>query len=213
MIPRYNIISTGSQGNAVVLDKQILIDCGVAYRALKPFVPGLKLVLLTHIHGDHFKKTTIKRLADERPTLRFACCSWLGPPLVAAGVPPERINVLRCGVMYRYGICDCIPFEVKHNVPNCGWKVWLPQAKVFYCTDMNNLNGIFAPSYDLYMVEANYIDEDIKARIDSKKVEGAFAYERQVLQNHMSKQKADNWLYANMGPQSAYIYMHQHQGD
>lgn len=33
---------------------------------------------------------------------------------------------------------------------------------------MNNLNGITAPNYDLYMVEANYDDAEIQAKIAEK---------------------------------------------
>ena len=46
---KYNIISTGSDGNATILEEFVLIDCGVPYKALEPYVPKLKLVLLTHI--------------------------------------------------------------------------------------------------------------------------------------------------------------------
>ena len=47
----YEIISTGSHGNAVVLNKHILIDVGVSFKALKNVYKDLKLVLLTHIHS------------------------------------------------------------------------------------------------------------------------------------------------------------------
>lgn len=207
----YDILSTGSDGNAVVIEKNILVDCGVTRKLLADKVKDLKLVLLTHIHGDHFQPRTIKWLADSRPTLRFACCEWLAEPLLTAGIPAKQIDVLKSGTMYGYGICNVIPFEVKHNVRNCGWKIWLPTGKLIYCTDMNNLNGICAPRYDLYMIEANYDEKDIQERIAEKKVEGVFAYERNVIHNHMSKQKADDWLYSNMGAQSSYIYMHCHK--
>ena len=66
-----NIISTGSIGNAVVINNNILIDCGVSYAKLKEVVKTLQVVLLTHIHIDHFLPSTIKLLAENRPTLRF----------------------------------------------------------------------------------------------------------------------------------------------
>lgn len=103
---KYNIISTGSDGNATILEDFVLIDCGVPYKALEPYVTKLKLVLLTHIHSDHFQKRTIKRLAEERPTLRFGCCRWLAPPLLAAGVPERQIDVLEPRTMYGYGLCN-----------------------------------------------------------------------------------------------------------
>ena len=132
----YNIISTGSQGNAVVIEHKILIDCGVSFKALAAEYRTLKLVLLTHIHSDHFHPSTLRLLASNRPTLRFACCAWLCKPLVDAGVPVSQIDVLDPGHLYGYGICNVIPHMVKHNVPNCGWKVWLDGRKLFYCTDI-----------------------------------------------------------------------------
>lgn len=47
----YEIISTGSQGNATVINKHILIDVGVTFKALKNVYKDLQLVLLTHIHS------------------------------------------------------------------------------------------------------------------------------------------------------------------
>lgn len=167
---KYNIISTGSDGNATILEEFVLIDCGVPYKALEPYVPKLKLVLLTHIHSDHFQKRTIKRLAEERPTLRFGCCRWLAPPLLAAGVPERQIDVLEPRTMYGYGLCNVIPFMLTHNVPNCGYKVHFPSGKVIYATDTNNLNGVQALGYDLYLIEANYRDEDIQAKIAEKRL-------------------------------------------
>ena len=207
----YNIISTGSQGNAVIIEKVRLIDCGVSFKALKPFYKDLKLVLLTHIHSDHFNKRTIKRLTQERPTLRFACCRWLAESLTACGVPKRNIDVLEINKMYGYGLCNVIPVPLMHNVPNCGWKIHFANAgKVIYCTDTNNLNGITARNYNLYLIEANYEDEEIKERIRQKKENGEYAYERSVLKNHLSKKKCDDFIYKNIGANGVYVYMHCH---
>ena len=208
---RYNIISTGSQGNAVIVNDFILIDCGVPLNALKPYVSKLKLVLLTHIHSDHFNKTTIKNLAKERPTLRFACGRWLAEPLVKCGVSKNQIDVLDFNITYGYGLCNVIPVPLVHNVPNCGWKIHFSDVgKMIYCTDTNNLNGITARNYDLFMIEANYEDEIIQEKIRKKRENGEYAYEVQVLKNHLSKAKADDFIYQNIGPHSQYIYMHCH---
>jgi len=44
------VVQTGSKGNAVLVDN-ILIDCGVSFKKLSPYVRRLKLVLLTHVHS------------------------------------------------------------------------------------------------------------------------------------------------------------------
>jgi hypothetical protein len=38
----YNIIATGSKGNAVVIDQKILIDCGVSFKVLSKSIPGVE---------------------------------------------------------------------------------------------------------------------------------------------------------------------------
>ena len=211
---KYNIISTGSKGNAVVFEDKVMIDCGVTFKALEPFYKNLKLILLTHNHSDHFKKRTIHKLAIERPTLRFACCRWLVPALVDCGVDKSNIDVLDFDVMYGYGICNVIPFYLTHNVPNCGYKVHFGNAgKLVYATDCNNLNGVSAKGYDLYMIEANHEEAVIQEKIKQKKADGMYAYEQQAARNHLSKEKADNWLYQNMKSSSIYIYMHCHQDE
>lgn len=209
----YTIISTGSKGNAVILNNAILIDCGVPYKALKPFVKGLKLVLLTHIHSDHFKPETIRKLANERPTLRFGCGKWLLPSVLACGVRKSNIDVYTHNLRTRYtDDLQLIMIPLKHNVSNCGYKLLLNGEKIFCATDCNNLDGIEAKNYDLYMIEANYEDSEIQERIAEKEAAGQYVYEYQVLNNHLSKAKADEFIIANAGENSRFVYLHGHEG-
>lgn len=207
----YTVIGTGSTGNAVLLNNRILVDCGVPYRDIAPHTRQIQLVLLTHCHGDHFNPATVRRLAAERPSLRFAGGAWLLREMVDAGISKRNIDVLECGKMYNYGIASIIPVRLNHNVPNCGYKIHFAGGKVFYATDTNDLNGIFAKNYDLYLVEANYEDEEIRRRIKQKEIDGEFAYEKNVLHNHLSKEKCDAWIYANAGCTGEYVYLHQHR--
>ncbi|MBQ9251600.1 MAG: MBL fold metallo-hydrolase [Clostridia bacterium] len=207
----YRVISTGSQGNAVVINGAVLIDCGVSFRAVEPFLKGIKLVLLTHIHGDHFKPSTLRRMAAERPLLRFAACSWLMKPLLDLGVRVGQIDLLEPDRMYDYGMVKVIPVSLVHDVPNCGYKLHFPAGeKMLYATDTANLNGIFAPNYDLYMIESNYSDEEIQQRIQEKKANGQYVYEYRVLGTHLSRAKCDDFFYRNVGPGSELVYMHEH---
>lgn len=206
----YNIISTGSQGNAIVLNKIILIDCGVPFRYLKDVYKDLKIVLLTHIHGDHFNKTTIRKLATERPTLRFACCYWLVSELLQCGVSIHNIDSLEIGRIYDYSTFKVSPVKLYHDVDNAGWRVFQNAEKAIYMTDTVTLEGITAKNYDLYLIEANYITEELEERIRSKEAAGEYVYEYRVRNVHLSKEKADEWLYHNMGENSEAIYIHQH---
>lgn len=206
----YNIISTGSKGNAVVINDFILIDCGVSFKALSAVYKDIKIVLLTHIHSDHFKKSTVKKLAKERTTLRFACCEWLVNDLIGCGVEKENIDVLLIGKKYAYNGFELVPIKLYHNVPNCGFKLYFGNEKMIYATDTYTLDGISAVGYDLYMIEANYEDEEIQERIKTKKEQGLYAYEYDVLNNHLSKAKCDDFIYKNI-INGEYIYLHQHE--
>lgn len=207
---KYNIIATGSGGNAVTINDIIMIDCGVPYKKISEIAAKLKIVLLTHIHSDHFKKSTIKKLTAERPTLRFACCEWLADDLTDCGINPNNIDIAKVGVKYNYGKFSISPVKLYHNVPNCGWRIYIDDKKVFYATDTNSLEGITAKGYDLYMVECNYEDKEIQRRIEEKRLSGIYAYENEVLHNHLSKAKCDDFIANNATSESMFVYLHQH---
>lgn len=207
----YDIIATGSAGNAVVINGFMLIDCGVSLRSLSKVKKDLKIVLLTHIHTDHFNETTIRRLAAERPTLRFACCEWMLPALLACGVAAKNIDLLKIGKMYNYGSFKLSPIKLYHDVDNCGWRIFIGNEKAIYFTDTSTVKGISAKNYDLYLVEANYSEPEIQERIRAKEVLGQYIYEYRVLKTHLSKEECDQWLLENIGDRSEYVYLHQHK--
>lgn len=207
----YKVIATGSAGNATIINDSLMIDCGVPYKAIEPYVSQLKVVLLTHEHSDHFKASTVRRLAQNRPALRWACCDWMVDHLIAAGVNRRCIDVMTPRHVSSYeGIAAVMPERLEHNVPNCGWHIIVAGELLFYATDTGTLDGIAAPNYDLYMVEANHTRADLEARIAEKESAGQFAYEVMAAQNHLSREQAIDWLAENMGPKSLWIPMHGH---
>lgn len=207
----YNIIASGSTGNATIIDNKILIDCGVPYTSIKKYVKYLKLILLTHIHTDHFKKSTIKRLAKDRPSLRFGCGSFLVGDLIKCGVKPKQIDVYDNDKKYSYSDFYIKSFKLYHNVLNVGYKLNLNGYKVIYATDTNKIDTI-AKGYDLYLIESNFDEEEITKRIEDKLNNNEkYIYEYSVLENHLSKQKCLNFIYDNIDEKGEYIFMHQHK--
>lgn len=211
----YDILATGSGGNAVVINGEILIDCGVSMKKLREsgFIKNLKLVLLTHQHTDHFNAATVRTLHRERPSLRWGCCEWMVPHLLGAGVDKRVIDVYEPGHAYAYVYFSFVPVDLIHNVPNCGYKLNIGGGKnfVFYATDTSTLDGIEAKDYDLYLIEANHTQAEIEARIAEKQARGKFAYEYRAAQNHLSREQALAWLSQNAGPDSRYVFLHQHK--
>ena len=208
-----NIISTGSKGNATVINNEILIDCGVPFKAIKSIYKSLKIVLLTHIHSDHFSKPTIKILAHERPLIKFICCEWLLPDLLNCGVAKQQIWLLQLNKLYDLGLCKVSPFKLYHDVKNCGWRVFVNNKKIIYATDTRTLNGVTALNYDLYLIEGNYSEEEITKRIAKKQALNQYCYELNVIDRHLSVEQASEWLLENMGENSKYMLIHQHRED
>ena len=206
----YKIISSCSTGNATIIRDIILIDCGVTFKKLEKYYKQLKIVLLTHIHSDHFKKETIRKIAQERPTLRFACCEWLLQPLLECGVLRKNIDVLQIGTRYDYKLFKIVPIKLYHDVPQCGYRVLFDDYKVIYMTDTRTVEGIVAKNYDLYLVEGNYEEEELEQRIKQKQEEGLYYYESRVRNTHLSKGQATDFLLNNMGENSEYVFMHEH---
>lgn len=206
----YKIISSCSTGNATIIRDIILIDCGVTFKRIEKYYKRLKIVLLTHIHSDHFKKETIRKLAQERPTLRFACCEWLLKPLLDCGVERKNIDILQIGTRYDYKLFKIVPIKLYHDVPQCGYRVLFDDYKVIYMTDTRTVEGIVAKNYDLYLVEGNYEEEELEQRIKQKQEEGLYYYESRVRNTHLSKGQATDFLLNNMGENSEYVFMHEH---
>ena len=147
----------------------------------------------------------------ERPTLRFACCQWLVPELMAIGVSPRNIDVLKIGRIYDYGVLKVSPVKLYHDVPNCGYRLFFGDKKAIYATDTAHLNGITAKGYELYLIEANYDEDDLEERIVAKTAAGQYCYELKVAERHLSHEQASEFLMQNMGNNSEYVFLHQHK--
>jgi len=209
---KYSILSSGSKGNAVVIEGVILVDCGVAYKALRPYVGGLKIVLCTHCHSDHFNRSTISKLAHERPLLRFGCGEWLVRDLLDCGVSAHLIDIYAMDTKNQYKSFCVEAFGLFHNVSNCGYKIEINDKRMLYATDTREIATI-APGYDLYMIEANYDDEEIERRIQQKKADGVdYIYEYKARENHLSLNKANDFIVKNSVEDSKFVLMHMHEG-
>lgn len=200
-----NVIGSGSSGNAIIYDKKILVDCGVSFKALQPYLKEFKIVLLTHKHSDHLNLRTLQILQSHRPTLRIACCSWLVEELPNL----KNIDVLEIGKMYNYGSLKASPVKAYHDVPNCGWRIFKDDFKIFHITDTAHLEGITARNYDLYAIEHNYCEEKVEKAIREARAEGKYCHAIGSIQTHLSIQQANEFIEANAGANSQVLELHK----
>ena len=200
------VISSGSEGNAVIYNNEIMVDCGVSLKALSEVKRSLKIVLLTHKHSDHLKLRTLQRLQAERPTLRVACGDFLLEELPCI----KNIDVLQVGKIYDYGAFKVSPVKLYHDVPNFGWRIFLPNGqKIFHATDTVHLEGITAKGYDLYAIEHNYCEEYIQQAIEEARANGEYTHAYGNINTHLSIQQARAFIEANRKESSEVLELHK----
>ena len=210
------VISSGSEGNAVIYNNAIMVDCGVSLKALQEVKRSLKIVLLTHKHSDHLKLRTLQRLQAERPTLRVACGDFLLEELPCI----KNIDVLQVGKIYDYGAFKVSPIKLYHDVPNFGWRIFLKptiidfikgnyEYKIFHATDTVHLEGITAKGYDLYAIEHNYCEEYIQQAIEEARANGEYTHAYGSIKTHLSIQQARAFIDKNRKESSEVLELHK----
>ena len=200
------VINSGSEGNAVIYNNAIMVDCGVSLKALEAVKRSLKIVLLTHKHSDHLKIRTLQRLQAERPTLRVACGDFLLEELPCI----KNIDVLQVGKIYDYGAFKVSPIKLYHDVPNFGWRIFLPNGqKIFHATDTAHLKGISAKGYDLYAIEHNYCEEYIQEAIEEARANGEYTHAYGNINTHLSIQQAKAFIEVNRKESSEVLELHK----
>lgn len=201
----YEIISTGSKGNAVVYNDCILVDCGVSYTKIKQHEARLQIVLLTHEHKDHINIKTLQRLQANRPTLRIGCGKWMLPLL--SGL--NNIDVYEVGKIYNYGSFRISPVKLYHDVDQVGYRLFIGNYKIFHATDTAHLKGITAKDYDLYAIEHNYDEEKAQQAIEIAKETGEYCHATGSINSHLSIEQAWEFINKNKKESSETVQLHK----
>lgn len=221
----YNILASGSDGNAhLYLDNKLLVDAGVSYKMLEPYVKDIQYIFISHIHSDHFNKRTLKRIHKTNPFITFLVGTYLKQDLLDLGIKESNIQVVNAGKVYnlnedirdenykligRKELCKFNPITLYHNVENMGFRMYFDDKKLFHATDTYTLVGIEAKNFDYYMVERNYCEIVIEERIKEANENNVFTYANDSKENHHSKQALELWLSINNKNNGEVYYLHQ----
>lgn len=201
----YNIISSGSEGNCEIAKKSVMIDIGVSFAKIKPYLKDIQIVFLSHIHSDHFNKKTLLRLQSERPTVRVACGEWMQEHLQDV----NNVDVLELNKWYNYGSFKASIGKLYHDVENCFFRLDFNGYKIFRATDTYTLKGITANNYDLYAVEHNYDEEKVKKAIEIAEQTGEFCHAKGSVNTHLSYRQAWEFINENKKETSKTVQLHQ----
>lgn len=205
---KYKIIATGSSGNAILLENGVLLDCGVPFKLIEPYIYKIKAVFVSHQHSDHMCKTTLKRIHEIRPTIRFVVGDFLKDKLTGIGIKQANIDIVRNGKVYDYKFFKVSPFILLHDVKNYGLRIFDKGKKVLYATDTKSINHITAKSYDLYLIEGNYSEDKIEEKIRTANEDWELFYCKRSQQTHLSIEQASNFLMENVSEKSKYRLIH-----
>lgn len=202
----HNILSTGSKGNAIIYFNSILVDVGISFSRIEPYLKDIQIVLLTHQHSDHFKLNVIKRIQEERPSIRFGCGKFLADKLQSI----RNLDIYESGKMYNYGAFKISPIILYHDVPNFGYRIFKDEKKLIHATDTYTLEGISARDYDIYALECNYDEERVYDIIREKQYRGEYAHQKGSINSHLSKQQAQKFILSNTSRQDIqFLMLHQ----
>jgi len=175
----------------------VLLDVGLPYKHLVEFAERIKIVLLTHIHSDHFNRSSLRRLYVENEDIKFCCAEFLLNELTSMGIDKKRIIVVEAGKKYKIDDITFSPINLPHDVPNFGYRIMHNGEKHIHATDAANMEGITAMRYDSATIEANHFLDEALEIISSKRLIGEFCHLERAIKTHLSVDKAIKFIEDN----------------
>lgn len=167
-----------------------MIDAGMPYSKIKDKIQNVRYVLLTHIHGDHFNKSTIRKLIVQNENIVFVCGEWLKDDLLNV-VNNKNIKVKKVGDIIYFAKNDykIAMVEAYHDCDNCGWRIMQNGHKHLHITDTCTLDGIEAKGYDSASIECNHEINKALELIEEAEENGEFSHLKGAINSHLSVDK------------------------
>lgn len=184
----YKIIASGSKGNAVRIEN-LMIDCGITFDRMKDELYKVDALFVTHIHGDHLKKATLKKIMQMFPNIKV-----YGNYEVAYEFP--EIKAVGDDYEFEVGELKCTTFPCVHDVTTQGLFIKKGDLDIIYATDTAELPKV-DKKFDYLFIESNY---------DEKKLENA----------DVSITRFNNYLNSStrhLSTQKSKLYFLQHRKD
>lgn len=200
----YNIISTGSKGNAVIIGP-VLVDCGVSFKSVKDHLYDVKVLLITHIHSDHVKESTLKNII-----LMFPHIKIFGNYEVCQKFNEYPIQVVNAEYPFLAADLTFTPFQCEHDVLTYGY-VWEYEGKqIIYATDTSHLDNAPDLKFDYFFIESNHDEKKVEQLMDQRN-QKKFKYNAYAgAKRHMSTQTAKGFFYMNRrSTEAKLIELHQ----
>lgn len=199
----YKILASGSKGNAVILNDEILIDCGITYKHLKDHLNNIKYLFITHIHSDHVNRTTFKFIRSKWKHIKI----YSNYEVVSEIGRIDFEKILANGVEYKIDNMTVTPFECVHDVETTGYVFQIEDVNIIYATDTNTLDNAPDLKYNYFFIESNHDENKLEIALKENK------YKYDVYSNakrHLSTQQAKGFYYSKRkNKESKFIELHK----
>ena len=148
---KYEVIGSSSKGNCIVVEDMLMLDCGVSYSRIKPYLKKVKLIFISHCHKDHLLPSTIQKIAYNHPTIKFICGSReVVHKLTNNDVLYKNIFFVESKKWFCLGILDFRLEPLIHDAENYAlkFKINTVDKKGIYIVDTATVDGIEAKGLD-----------------------------------------------------------------
>ena len=149
-----------SRGNCVVIN-DVMIDAGLPYNKIKQHLYGIKYLIITHIHGDHFKVKTLQKIASNFPRIKMIGNYEVHQIYNMNYIANEGFEIVTPDYTF-------MPFVCVHDVLTYGY-TWNYQGKdIIYATDTGSLEFAPVKKYDYLFLESNHDEQKLEEARNDK---------------------------------------------
>jgi ribonuclease BN (tRNA processing enzyme) len=197
----YKIISSGSAGNCIILNENIMFDCGVPFKEIKDDLYGIKYLIITHVHTDHLKLQTLTQIASQFPRIKIIGNYEVHQVFPVHIIANEGFEIETDDYIFT-------PFLAEHDVLCYGYTFYTKEGdSIIYCTDTSTLEHAPKDLYDYLFLESNHDEEKLEAVRGQKRG----SYDPYLSgKRHLSTQQCKLFYYMNRrSKESELIELHK----
>ncbi len=196
---KIQVIASGSSGNAYLVSDgytSLLLDVGIGIAAIQKAVKfkltSINGALITHVHQDHAKSSTVKDLLN-----RGICIYTSQGTIDALNIDHHNLIAVKELKRIEIGSWYVLPFDVVHDAPEpLGFVITSKKTKekLLYFTDTAYLKYKFNGITHL-LAEANYSFDAMRQTVLAGDMPNGLG--PRIIKNHMSIETLIDFLKAN----------------
>lgn len=217
-----NVLSTGSSGNSILIDNEIMIDIGLGYRTLKKEVHRASAIFVTHEHGDHLNMSALKGIINNRPAivsrgLYLNESTKKKAQSKAANLASEIESTRRITsddnwstvVHGRNGKTYTVEsYPLAHDVENQGFIITNDEGEtLIHATDTQTMKHAPNRIYDYLLIEGNWDEDKFIDAVMSDDPNERFRATHNL--RHLSVQSMESFVRKHSHENSVALQLHQ----